>query len=331
MAVAVKNASEAAPQSPLDRHRLAVSSLVGTLFVLGSLGLVFYGIPQLWATAITQVTGRLGPFVDVALLLVVMTAAAVGVVVLGMRLAGPKPEPGLRAGVFLGCVSALGVAFATWLIARLLESTFFGEESRRTLGMLVSLVVGAGFLYGVARLFLRPSFDDTLVGFEEQGWFSTEPYKRSQGQRVRRGTMLAILLVVLAGVWVLVNNTLRTAPKDWIVPVPFTDQQVHLLPDIRITVPVLLIAFTLWFAYRIVNFPTFADFLIATEAELNKVSWTTRKRLVQDTIVVLITVVLFTVFLFVVDILWWYALTQVGVLKSSPNKGPAPTEEAQPW
>lgn len=331
MAVAVKNASEAAPQSPLDRHRLAVSSLVGTLFVLGSIGLVFYGIPQLWATAVSQVTGRLGSFVDVALLLAVMTAAVVGVVILGMRLVGPKPEPGLRAGVFLGCVLAIAVVAATWLVARLLESTFFGEESRRTLGMLISLVVGAGFLYGVARLFTRPSFDDTLVSFEEQGWFSSEAYKRSQGQRVRRGTMLALLLVVLAGVWVLINNTLRSAAKDWIVPVPFTDQQVHLLPDVRITLPILLIAATLWFAYRIVNFPTFADFLIATEAELNKVSWTTRKRLVQDTIVVLVTVVLFTVFLFGVDLLWGKILTTIGVLRAVPDKPAAATEEAQPW
>ena len=41
---------------------------------------------------------------------------------------------------------------------------------------------------------------------------------------------------------------------------------------------------------------------IATEAEINKVSWTTRKRLIQDTTVVLVTVFLFTLFLFVVDI-----------------------------
>jgi preprotein translocase SecE subunit len=59
-----------------------------------------------------------------------------------------------------------------------------------------------------------------------------------------------------------------------------------------------------WISWRIVNWPVFADFLIATEAEMNKVSWTTRKRLYQDTIVVLVTVVLFTLFLFVVDILW---------------------------
>ncbi len=33
----------------------------------------------------------------------------------------------------------------------------------------------------------------------------------------------------------------------------------------------------LWLAWRVVNVPSFADFLIATEAELNKVSWTTRR------------------------------------------------------
>ena len=53
--------------------------------------------------------------------------------------------------------------------------------------------------------------------------------------------------------------------------------------------PLLLLALSLWLAWRMVNLPPFADFLIATEAELNKVSWTTQQRLVQDTIVVLIT------------------------------------------
>jgi len=53
-----------------------------------------------------------------------------------------------------------------------------------------------------------------------------------------------------------------------------------------------------------VNFPVFADFLIATEAELNKVSWTTRRRLVQDTMVVLTTMLLLTAFLFAMDSLW---------------------------
>ena len=55
--------------------------------------------------------------------------------------------------------------------------------------------------------------------------------------------------------------------------------------------------------------PRFADFLIATEAELNKVSWTTRPRLIQDTIVVLMTTFLLAVFLFSMDELWRVVLS----------------------
>jgi preprotein translocase SecE subunit len=86
-------------------------------------------------------------------------------------------------------------------------------------------------------------------------------------------------------------------------------QSFMLLPHLRFTVPLLLAALALWFAFRAVHFAPFADFLIATEAELNKVSWTTRKRLVQDTIVVLVTVFLLALFLFLIDILWGWILS----------------------
>ena len=80
----------------------------------------------------------------------------------------------------------------------------------------------------------------------------------------------------------------------------------------------LLVLLVGWFAYRVVNLPTFAEFLIATEAEMNKVSWTSRRRLYQDTIVVLVTTVLLTLFLLVVDLFWGWLLSRqtVGVLPS---------------
>ena len=37
--------------------------------------------------------------------------------------------------------------------------------------------------------------------------------------------------------------------------------------------PTLLAVAGLWAAYRAVNLPAFADFLIAVEAEINQVSW----------------------------------------------------------
>src|SRR5262249_52769323 len=84
---------------------------------------------------------------------------------------------------------------------------------------------------------------------------------------------------------------------------------ITLLPSVQFTVPLLLLAGSLWLAWRVVNMPTFADFLIATEAELNKVSWTTQRKLVQDTIVVLVTVLLMAVFLFGMDWTWKVVLS----------------------
>jgi preprotein translocase SecE subunit len=98
---------------------------------------------------------------------------------------------------------------------------------------------------------------------------------------------------------------------------PTTFATLTLLPALQFTVPLLLAAFSLWISWRIVSMPTFADFLIATEAELNKVSWTTQRRLVQDTVVVLITVFLMAVYLFAMDQAWRVVLSlkPVGVLQ----------------
>ena len=90
--------------------------------------------------------------------------------------------------------------------------------------------------------------------------------------------------------------------------------QITVLPHISYTLPLLLGFLAGWIGWRIVNLPAFADFLIATEAELNKVSWTTRSRLIQDTIVVLVTVILLAFFLLVADVGWSWILRTVGVL-----------------
>jgi preprotein translocase SecE subunit len=89
---------------------------------------------------------------------------------------------------------------------------------------------------------------------------------------------------------------------------------------------------TLWFAWRAVNYPTFADFLIATEAEINKVSWTSRKALIRDTIVVLTTLILLTFFLFVVDLFWNAVLSSrfIGVLPTEKDRQEAVGADRNP-
>jgi preprotein translocase SecE subunit len=127
-------------------------------------------------------------------------------------------------------------------------------------------------------------------------------------------------------------------PPHGVNPVPAGGDVVYrtltLLPSLPITVPLLLLALSLWLAWRIVNMPTFADFLIATEAELNKVSWTTQKRLVQDTVVVLVTTVLLTVFLFATDQTWRLILSwkPIGVLQIPEEDTKNTTNlEQRPW
>ena len=100
-----------------------------------------------------------------------------------------------------------------------------------------------------------------------------------------------------------------------------------LFPVAALTLPLLLALGTAWLAWRAVNVPTFGDFLIATEAEMNKVSWTPRKRLIQDTVVVLICLALLTLFLLVIDLFWGSLLSLkfIGVLPEEGwTAGPSP-------
>jgi preprotein translocase SecE subunit len=318
MAVAVKDTPEAASR---QLNRLAIGSLAGTVYILASIAAAFYAIPQLWAMTLSRIiAGGQKSVVDEALLMLVVLAAIAGLVALGRKLIGTNPPHGMRAGIFVGVFAVLVIGLVTRAIGGLLEAAF-GSES--ALGAGLALAVGVVLLGALASAYFRPRFDDALVRIEDQGWFTIAAYKKNQGQRVRRGTMLAILVLAGCGIYTLLaHDTLRTGAPNWEVALPFTGgKTLVLLPNVQFTLPALVCAAALWFAYRIVNFPAFADFLIATEAELNKVSWTTRKRLIQDTIVVLTTVFLFTLFLFIVDIFWVNLLSSrwIQVLQTSQS------------
>ncbi len=110
-------------------------------------------------------------------------------------------------------------------------------------------------------------------------------------------------------------------------------RHVTLLPAVKYSLPLLLLGLTIWFAWRVVNLPVFADFLIATEGELNKVSWTTRRRLYQDTIVVLVTVVLLSFYLFAMDQVWGRLLSwkPIGVIVFGQDTNQRNKGTEKPW
>ena len=73
---------------------------------------------------------------------------------------------------------------------------------------------------------------------------------------------------------------------------------------LRYAIPSLLLILGTWIAYRMVNYPVFADFLIAVEAEMNKVSWPTRQELFRASIVVLVTIFALAAVLLMFDSFW---------------------------
>jgi preprotein translocase SecE subunit len=346
MAVAVKNTPDSSTRSALGA--LIPASILGAVFTLACAAVVFWGIPQIWWNGWDWFLGKLGDpatlgkrlsFVGVAGLCGVEIVTIVLLAMSGVALVGPTPPRGLRAGVFAVLVWLFVAGAITILVGRVLERWL---GSAPAVGTAVTAAVGLGLLYWGWSLFSRPKAPEKLRAFEEQGWFSTNRLKPMQGQRVRRATMLGIIILVGAGIWTLYSHgTLNTVDANWTVRLPFSrtvvphpdfpsdagvallaERDVPILPDVKFTLPLLLAAAGLWLSFRVVHLPVFADFLIATEAELNKVSWPTRRSVVQDTVVVLATVLMLTVFLFLVDLGWGTLLSwkPIGVIRQSETK-----------
>ena len=114
-------------------------------------------------------------------------------------------------------------------------------------------------------------------------------YKKTQGKKVRQGTAYAIAIIFIVAAYqtlvMLRNTTWASGSTAYIVSG-------------------LIFAAGAWFAYRIVNWPTFADFLISVEAEMNKVSWPTRSELIRSSVVVLIVLFILAIALFLFDVIW---------------------------
>ncbi|MFM7152283.1 MAG: preprotein translocase subunit SecE [Gemmataceae bacterium] len=539
MAVAVKTSPGVSTQGALANP--AILSLLGMVYLLGCLGVVFKLIPDLWGSMWNNSNLSSSTFVGGTLMGLVCLLAGVGLLMLGNRLIGSEAPPGFRAGVFVAFLGLhLAIFLARW-VSLWLEHWAYSGAMSLSMAQILTIFLGVGLILGWLILFFRPDVQKWIVRLEEAGWFSTNVYKGNQGQKVRRGTVAGLLMIVGAGIYTLIShNSLGRGAKDWGINIPFTgkmalesygdtreflaklpaedksqvvirwpgadstafradevvsfadykaavDKAVRdlpgaaemlqgqddpsayllavnerilggkmkemlqsrllgegvrgrldgrfgqtswedlgsivsdfyregqslvrdgkdksdlsafrvpsavllvdrfavrsinektgesanvkiqlkgdskfqegsivsaeefeqekaaleearskgrdrelptsvplvpasgpvkyagltLLPSVQFVVPLLLLASSLWLCWRLVNMPAFADFLIATEAELNKVSWTTQKKLIQDTIVVLATVLLMSVFLFGMDWAWKAILSPLGVL-----------------
>ncbi len=135
-------------------------------------------------------------------------------------------------------------------------------------------------------------------------------YKRNQGRIARQATFGAFALIVALGAWTL-SKYLGGIISDY-PDMSLTKQNV-----IRYAIPLALLGAGLWASFRSVQMPTFADFLISVEGEMNKVSWPSRQELFRASLVVILVIFIMAFILFAYDIVLKKALDIIDGLVQS--------------
>ena len=138
--------------------------------------------------------------------------------------------------------------------------------------------------------------------------FQWNVYKKSQGRITRQVTFAALAIVIALGGWRLSNLTAGLVSAAG-----------PLREFVHVGVPLLLVLAGWWMAFRAVNMPSFADFLIAVEAEMNKVTWPSRTELIRSSLVVIFTILMLAGILYAYDLFWNAVLMAIGVLQSAAN------------
>ena len=135
-------------------------------------------------------------------------------------------------------------------------------------------------------------------------------YKPGQGYWTRMGTAGAATLIAILTAHFLYQNL-----PVWLRNMGVSDSAAR--PTSIYIIAGLLIAFGV-FVFWMMNKPTNADFLIATDSEMKKVNWTSKKELMGSTKVVILFMFLIAALLFVFDIVFGYLFYFLDVLKTKP-------------
>ena len=148
---------------------------------------------------------------------------------------------------------------------------------------------------------------DTIDRSFRSELFTNAQYKEKQGVVVRRLTCLGIWLTCWLGAWQLFESM-----GAWISPAG-AGQADPFWSAARYWMPLALTGIGMWLGYRLVNWPKFADFLIAVQAEMSKVSWPTKTELYRASMVVIFTMAFLALLLFCYDAFWQLLFDWLGV------------------
>ncbi len=127
---------------------------------------------------------------------------------------------------------------------------------------------------------------------------STGLYKRSQGRLARRLTGVAIAAIAILGAW----SFQETFATEAAAPVKYG-------------IPGVVALLGCWVAFRVIHHDKFAEFLIATETEVEKVHWPDRQHVHRASVVVIVTMLLMGGMLFLFDVIWRAVFTYIGFLQ----------------
>ncbi|MGB0714352.1 MAG: preprotein translocase subunit SecE [Phycisphaerae bacterium] len=132
-----------------------------------------------------------------------------------------------------------------------------------------------------------------------------EQYKKDQGKWTRLGTFVGLLAL---GAWAALSlyNALQVYEGDefW---------RVIVTTGIPLAFFAVILGACWWVSYT--NRKS-SDFMIATEGEMKKVSWSSRSEIIGSTKVVIFFTIVMATLLFLVDLLFSQVFSWIGVLKT---------------
>ena len=212
MAVAVQPSPET--KKPTQPMGLIAASLIGTAFVLGAAFLVLRAIPWVWDQQVhSAVTSATNSFVSTALLIAIQVAVAVLLLLTAAKLGSGMRVEGVKGGIFFMIL----VAFVVFFCVKALMNRL-GQGFSFSFGNIVVVLFNATILFLVFKFFSTKRFTEWSLAMERGGWFDVNSYKRTQGLRVRRLTMLGILLVAGSGIWTMMNHNVLPRNNDVRLP-----------------------------------------------------------------------------------------------------------------
>jgi preprotein translocase SecE subunit len=124
-------------------------------------------------------------------------------------------------------------------------------------------------------------------------------YKPGQGAYVRWGSAIGIGIIALG---------IANGCYEWLA-----DRNLW----VQVLVPVLILLVLAYGAFWLLGqYKTVVDFMIATEGEMKKVNWSSRREVLGATKVVIVSVISLGVLLCVVDVLFIFWFETIGVLRT---------------